>query len=126
LHRLANDSKRPKMTWSMATLAKLMLAVTLVAATFFVAPIAEAATCASELVVAHAAADPHPSDDEPQDPETEHGICAHGHCHHNGSARTDSQDAVLAQHYGRPVHASLPHKVRASISPDGLKRPPRG
>ena len=113
------------MIWSMTTWARLILAVTLVAAVFFVAPIADAATCASEGPSAHAVLDQGAGDGDQGGPVGEHGPCTHGHCHHNGTARVDVADDIAPQIHARPVHAFPSNDVPPSISPDGLKRPPR-
>jgi len=113
------------MTWSMATWARLILAVTLVAAVFFVAPIADAATCAPETPSAHALVGQDTGDSDPGDLGGGHGICAHGHCHHNGTARANVADTIAMQIHARPIHAFPSSDFPSSISPDGLKRPPR-
>lgn len=113
------------MTWSMAVWAKLILAVTLVAAVFLVAPIADAATCAPEAPTAHVGIDQDPGDGDQTGLGGDHGLCAHGHCHHNGAARSDVNDSLPMQDHGRPVHAFPLSDFPASTSPDGLKRPPR-
>ena len=86
------------MTWSMVTWAKLILAVTFVAAAFFVAPIADAATCQPEPPAAHALVDHDPAEGDHTGGK-DHGICSHGHCHHTAAARTavvlDALDDVL-------------------------------
>lgn len=109
----------------MATWARLILAVTLVAAVFFVAPIADAEVCAPETPYAHAVIDQDTGDADQSGLGEGHGLCAHGHCHHNGTARTDASDDIAMQIYARPVHAFPSSDFPSSISPDGLKRPPR-
>ncbi|MNJ41297.1 hypothetical protein D3C77_362160 [compost metagenome] len=113
------------MTGSMATWARLILVVTFVAAAFFVAPIADAATCAPEPPVAHTLAAHDPGEGDHRGMGSSHGICAHGHCHHNGTARSDADDSLLLHAHARPVHAFPSNDRPASVSPDGLKRPPR-
>lgn len=113
------------MTWSMVTWAKLMLVVTLVTAAFFVAPVADAATCAPERPVSYVVLDHNPDNGDHSGSGADHGICSHGHCHHNGAARLDANDNAVLQAYARPVHALPFSDFPTSISPDGLKRPPR-
>ena len=113
------------MAWPIATWARLILAVTLVSAVFFVAPIADAATCAPETTSAHAIVAQDAGDSDQADLGGGHGICTHGHCHHNGTARADVADDIAMQIHARPVHAFPSSDFPSSISPDGLKRPPR-
>ena len=112
------------MTWSMATWAKLILAVTFVAAAFFVAPIADAATCQPEPPAAHALVDHDPAEGD-HTGGNDHGICSHGHCHHTAAARGTLSEDLPIQTFARPIHAFPPSDVFGSITPDGLKRPPR-
>lgn len=117
--------QRP-MTWSTVTWAKLMLVMTFVAAAFFVAPIADAATCMPERPAAdHTLVDHDPSSGDHTSKGADHGLCAHGHCHHT-AGRTPADDVLALPGYAEPVHALWPNDILASISSDGLKRPPRG
>ncbi len=96
-------------------------------ALFVLASAAEAAICAPEALSAHAAgtvADASPEPDDSGRPD-QHAICGHGHCHHTGAARADVPDEIAMQIYARPVHAFPSSDSPSSISPDGLKRPPR-
>ena len=113
------------MAWPIATWARLILAVTLVSAVFFVAPIADAATCVPETASAHAMVVEDAGDGDQVDLGAGHGVCTHGHCHHNGTARADVADDIAMQIHARPVHAFPSSDFPSSISPDGLKRPPR-
>ncbi|WP_240893534.1 hypothetical protein [Brevundimonas sp. 'scallop'] len=99
--------------------------MTLVAAVFFVAPIADAATCVPETASAHAMVVEDAGDGDQVDLGAGHGVCTHGHCHHNGTARADVADHIAMQIHARPVHAFPSSDFPSSISPDGLKRPPR-
>ena len=112
------------MTWSMVTWAKLILAVTFVAAAFFVAPIADAATCQPEPPAAHALVDHDPAEGDHTGGK-DHGICSHGHCHHTSTARAPAVDAFAPSFGEPPLQSGRQDDFRASITPDGLKRPPR-
>lgn len=112
------------MTWSMVTWAKLILAVTFVAAAFFVAPIADAATCQPEPPAAHALVDHDPAEGDHTGGK-DHGICSHGHCHHTAAASTTVGEDLPLQAFDRPLHALPLSDLFGSIAPDGLKRPPR-
>ena len=113
------------MTSSMTTWAKRIAAMTLVFAAFFFAPAVDAATCMPEPPAAHAFVDHNPDDGDHGDPSGSHGICAHGHCHHTSTARTHGVDAI-APTFGELLLQSGRHDdVQASVTPDGLKRPPR-
>lgn len=109
----------------MATWARLILVVTFVAAAFLVAPVADAATCAPEAPVSHTLAAHDPGEGDHNGVDSSHGICAHGHCHHNGTARSAADDSLPIRPHARPVHAFPSNDHPASISSDGLKRPPR-
>lgn len=112
------------MTWSMATWAKLILAVTFVAAAFFVAPIADAATCQPQPPPAHAIAEHSPEEGD-RTVGSCHGICSHGHCHQMAVARGSLSEDLPFRTFSRPIHALRPSDVFGSITPEGLKRPPR-
>ncbi|WP_312406394.1 hypothetical protein [Brevundimonas sp.] len=116
--------QRP-MTWSMSTWARLVVAATIVFAAFFFAPIADAATCAPEPPAAHASVDHDPRDGDHGDKGGNHGICAHGHCHHTSTARADLTDSPSPSFGEPPALSGRQDDFRASITPDGLKRPPR-
>lgn len=114
------------MTGSMAAWAKQILAVTLVVAAFLVAPIADAATCKFEppLLEAFVAHDQGEGDRSGIDGCQ--GFCAHGHCRQIGVGCPDAFAGLSIPPHARPVHILLSIERRASISPDGLERPPRG
>ncbi|MBN8529140.1 MAG: hypothetical protein J0M36_07890 [Caulobacterales bacterium] len=113
------------MTWSMTTWAKLIVAMTLVFAAFVFAPSVDAATCMPELPAAHSSVDHNPEDGDHGDKSGSHGICSHGHCHHTSAARGPGVDAVAPSFGEPPLQSGREDDFRASITPDGLKRPPR-
>ncbi len=89
------------------------------------APARDAATCKPEPPSSHALVDHNPDDGDHGDPSGSHGICAHGHCHHTSTARAHGVDAI-APAFGELLLQSGRHDdVLASVTPDGLKRPPR-
>ncbi len=109
----------------MATWAKMLAAMTLVFAGFFLTPAVDAAACTPEAPAAHATADHRPQDGDHGDSGDTHGLCSHGHCHHAGSPRPESH-IVIALEFGRPPLEGRRHDdFRTSITPDGLKRPPK-
>lgn len=110
------------MAWSMSTWAKLIAAVTIVFAAFFFAPAVEAATCMPEPPAAHAVFDHDQGDGDQGD---SHGICPHGHCHHTSTARPNTTDTIAPAFGEPPLQSRQQDDFRASITPDGLKRPPR-
>ncbi|MCV0415102.1 MAG: hypothetical protein K5831_09490 [Brevundimonas sp.] len=113
------------MTWSMSTWAKLIVAATIVFAAFVFAPVADAATCMPEPPAAHAVVDHDQGDGDHSGKGAGHGICSHGHCHHNATGRANTIDAVAPSFGEPPVQSGRQDDFRASISPDGPKRPPR-
>ncbi|MCV0415233.1 MAG: hypothetical protein K5831_10170 [Brevundimonas sp.] len=113
------------MTGSMTTWAKMLAAVTIVFAVFFIVPAVDAAACAPEPPAAHASVDHQPQDGDHGSAGDTHGICSHGHCHHGGSARPETAEALTVG-FGRPPLDAVRHDAfLASITPEGLKRPPR-
>jgi hypothetical protein len=112
-------------TWSMTTWAKLIVAMTLVFAAFFFAPAVDAATCLPEPPAAHAVVDHDQSEGDHSGKSGGHGICSHGHCHHTSTARGPAVDAFAPSFGEPPLQSGRQDDFRASITPDGLKRPPR-
>jgi hypothetical protein len=113
------------MTWSMATWAKLLVAMTLVFAAFFFAPAVDAATCLPEPPAAHAAVDHGQNDGDHSGKSGGHGICSHGHCHHTSTARHGAVDSIAPSFGEPPLQSGGQDYFVASFNPDGLKRPPR-
>lgn len=112
------------MTWSMGAWAKLICVVVFAAAAFFVAPIADAATCQPEPSAAHAVVEHDPGEGD-HTGGNDHGVCPHGHCHHAAVARGMVSDEAPLQVFARPIHAFSPNDVLHAFAPEGLKRPPR-
>lgn len=109
--------KRP-----ITTLAKLIVAMTLVFAAFVFVPVSDAAACAPEPAAQHqAVAHNHATDTQGSEP----GVCAHGHCHHTTTARPVSSDFTLAEPFGQSRHALPMDDGSVSFESDGLMRPPR-
>lgn len=113
------------MTGSMTTWAKMLAAVTIVVAVFFIVPAVDAAACAPEPPAAHASVDHLPQDGDHGSAGDTHGICSHGHCHHGGSARPETAEALTVGLGRPPLDAARHDAFLASITPEGLKRPPR-
>lgn len=112
------------MALSMATLARLIAALTLLVAAFVVAPVADAAACAPEIPSAHQAAD-HPPSGGDHTSGGDHGICSHGHCHHSGTERPTLAEVATLSPISPVVHGLARGDVVVSHPSDGLKRPPR-
>lgn len=110
----------------------LLALVAMLFAVFVIVPIADAATCGAELSVAAAEhlgetfdIDSHDDAGGDHAPGPSHGPCAHGHCHHASTAlaaQGDAQDSLVRR---GAVPAMPPEAQRASLTPDGLERPPR-
>ncbi len=111
----------------------LLALVATLFAVFVLVPIADAATCGGEAGAASAAsrAGENPSVECPDDaggdyaPGVVHGPCAHGHCHHASTGlapQGDEQDDLSPR--GSPPAARQEAHL-ASLTPDGLERPPR-
>lgn len=106
-----------------AILRRLLL-VQLVLAVFLVAPMAEAASCTAELSPAHATL----VDDNGQGSksmEKDHAICSHGHCHHTSVTRTTGQISEPVSFGKPPFDTGWHDDLLASVTPEGLMRPPR-
>ncbi|MFC5343344.1 hypothetical protein ACETK8_07310 [Brevundimonas staleyi] len=112
------------MTWSTTTWAKVVVAMTLVFVAFF-APAVDAATCLPEPPAAHAVVDHAQGDGDHSSKTGAHGICLHGHCHHTATARGPSYEAVTPSFGEQSLQSGRQDDFPASITPDGLKRPPR-
>ncbi|WP_348685192.1 hypothetical protein [uncultured Brevundimonas sp.] len=118
-------SNEREMTWSMTTWARLIVAATIVFAAFFFAPAVDAATCLPEPPAAHAIVDHDQGGGDHSDKGAGHGVCSHGHCHHTTTARANGVDAIAPAFGEPPLESGRQDDFRASITPDGLKRPPR-
>jgi len=112
------------MTLSMASLARIVVALTLLIAAFVVAPVADAATCVPEIPSSHQTADHPPSGGDHSGKGADHGICSHGHCHHAGSEGRASPE-VSSVPVTCVAHDLQRGDVVVSHRADGLKRPPR-
>ncbi len=104
--------------WMSALLASFLALFVLVSAV-------EAATCAPEMVTAHASETVRETPADPVDDLDSHAICSHGHCHHGGTAMPSSPQAgavtaAIAPSLLRPTDEPV-----ASRAPSGLERPPR-
>lgn len=112
------------MTWSMASLARLFAALTLVIAAFVVVPVSDAAACAPEPVAAHQSFDHDPAGGDHSAPG-ENGVCAHGHCHHTASERHATSEFGIAEAFVQTRHDRPQDDGVASFAANGLMRPPR-
>lgn len=114
------------MGWTKENLGRMLAALALLVVVFVVGPAFDQVTCVPEQTVAQAQAFDTADAVDHTDLSSDHGLCAHGHCHHNVSFR----DVPLAGFpAGLAIRADqqLPvEDMRASFTPDGLKRPPRG
>ncbi|MDM8353846.1 MULTISPECIES: hypothetical protein [Brevundimonas] len=88
------------------------------------APVADAATCAVEFDPSHVVAVVETGDTHQDDAGAAHGACSHGHCHHGVKAPTDVSVETAAD-FGGLRRLLEPDQTLASVSLDGLKRPPR-
>jgi len=113
------------MTWSTTTWAKLIVAMTLGFAAFLLAPAVDAATCMPEPPAAHAVFEHDPGEGDHSGKMGGHGICAHGHCHHTATARAQGAEPIAPAFREAPLRGGRQDDFRASIAPEGLKRPPR-
>ena len=104
--------------WMAALLASFLALFVLVSAV-------EAATCAPEMVTAHASESVRETPADPVEGSDSHAICSHGHCHHGGAAipsspQSEAVTTAVAPRLLRPADEPL-----ASRAPSGLERPPR-
>lgn len=111
------------MIWSMATLTKLVAAMTLVIAVFVVVPVADAAACVPEAPSSHQTVNHDPADGDHSGPE--HGVCSHGHCHQTASERPSFSDFDGSPMIARPRHDWPRDDFVGAFATDGPMRPPR-
>ena len=87
-------------------------------------PVADAATCVVEIDPSHVTAIVTAGEAHQDDPGVVHGACSHGHCHHGVKAPGDAADADAVVHAGCG-RVRAPVNALVSVTPEGLKRPPR-
>ena len=104
--------------WMAALLASFLALFVLVSAV-------EAATCAPEMVTAHASESVREAPADPVNDLDSHVICSHGHCHHGGTAMPSSPQSVAVTAAVAPSLLRPADEPMASRAPSGLERPPR-
>lgn len=113
---------------TIASFKRLIAALTLVVAVFVAAPVIDAVTCAPESPVAaaeHVSSDHGPKGGDHGGAGADHAVCAHGHCHHGSSLRGEFIAAETLTLVGASDRPLMADPALASITPEGLMRPPK-
>lgn len=107
-----------------ATLTRMLAALTIVFASLVVMPVGDALACSPESsAVQMVASYDAPSDDTQQPAETS-GLCTHGHCHHAASDQLNIAE-VPAPFSHTLIDGVARERVHVTAAPKGLLRPPR-
>jgi hypothetical protein len=108
----------------LATLTRILAAMTIVFASLVLMPVGDAVACSPESAVAQMAISVDVPNDAAGQSTEKSSLCSHGHCHHAVSDRLHMAE-VTPPYLHDLVVSMARERVNVTAAPEGLLRPPR-